>query len=129
MSKGRSLKKLGMAHRLRPCAYNSRLLASSSGFWSASQLPMWLDSQCFKYRARTLVNRTKLRLTVNNTIAADENTNGPSLAAGTKAEVLRSLLEMPFNMMTICSSLSLGVACRRMKQTYIERTAPKRPDY
>ncbi len=115
MKMRRSSNQLGMAHRLRPCAYNSRFLASSSGLWCVSQLSVWLDSQCFKYRAWTLINRTVPKLVDNHKTAINEGPKPSGLGSGREFEVLRSWLEMSFNMMTILPSLSLGVASWRMK--------------
>ena len=72
---------------------------------------------------------TKLRLTVNNTRDVVWKAGTTSLELVTVLEVLRSWLEMSFKMLTMLTSLSLGVACWRTKLIYTERTAPKRPDY
>ena len=80
----------GMAHRLRPCAYNSRFLASSSGSWSVPKTYAWLDSQCFKKMACPLTTRTEPMLAINNMIAVDKELNTTTVLLGSTCEVLLS---------------------------------------
>jgi len=131
MRRGRNLNKLGMAHSVRRCAYNSRFLACSSGLCSVLQLRAWSHSQCFNNSARTLAHKTTTRLKVNRTIADDVFVaSTSSLESGIMYEALRSWLEIWFKMPTIATSPVLSApSCWRVKLIYIERTAAKRPDY
>src|SRR5258706_7793968 len=78
-----------------------------------------------------LVNRTKPRLNVKITTGKgnDPSRLKSSGSSGSVFEVLRSLLEMSFKLVTMENSLSLGIESWRMKLINMERRAPKRPDY